>query len=308
MSSGSAHLRRRRGPAAAAWGPVRVRRSRSLTLSPHPLPPTHTPAPACACAESRFGGGDRRALGSGWQLARGEPARARAAGSSPCRGWCSSAGGGPSPATTWSSRGSSSCSCECCGEGGLCGQRAAGAEEGAGPRRRREWGRGGRGQGRCRLPCVLVPGPLHRPRRWVPLLSPFTDGTRRSRAGAPCPASWGGPAGGTSALQGTGTPPGRRDPGLGAAGTALPPKAVASGPPASSREQPSASLQRSAWKCTASCLPNAGMATILFVPFLSRLWLNPLTSTHDWHFLSSLSKCRIRGKWNWVPESQSQRV
>lgn len=111
-----------------------MRRSRPLTLSP-PFPPS--PAPACACAESRFGGGDRRAWGSEWQRARGEPARARAAGTSLCRGWCCSAGAGPSPATTWSSRGSSSCSCECCGEGGLCGQRAAGTEEGAGSRRSR---------------------------------------------------------------------------------------------------------------------------------------------------------------------------
>lgn len=43
--------------------------------------------------------------------------RGRAARPSPWRAWCSSAGAGPSPATTCSSRGCSSCSCGCCGEG-----------------------------------------------------------------------------------------------------------------------------------------------------------------------------------------------
>ena len=73
-----------------------------------------------------------RAAGD-WPVARGGPARGRAAGPPPCPGWCFSVGAGPSLATTWSSRGSSSCPCEWCGKGsGLCGRPGGRGAEGAG--------------------------------------------------------------------------------------------------------------------------------------------------------------------------------
>lgn len=88
-------------------------------------PPTHTHT-TCACAESPLlwrlsrevwrGTGQRAAAAAAAVARRGGPRPG--SGPSPCQGWCSSAVAGPSPAMTWSSRGSSSCSCECCGESG----------------------------------------------------------------------------------------------------------------------------------------------------------------------------------------------
>lgn len=157
----------------------------------------------------------------------------------PCRGWCCSAGVGPSPATTWSSRGSSSCWCECCGED-------------AGSARGRERARAGRGRGGCRLPRARIPGLLRRPGTWVPLLSRFTGGravprvtgrARRQDAGA----------------VGLGRPAWSRRGALAAEAVA-----VGSPPP-----EPGAAACSSPALCTEThsipCLPDARLATVPFV-------------------------------------------
>lgn len=79
----------------------------------------HAPGSALAGACASHG---QFACGTGGRgTERVRLSRGRAAEPSPCRGWCFSAGAGPSPATTWSSRGCSSCACGCSGEGiGLC--------------------------------------------------------------------------------------------------------------------------------------------------------------------------------------------
>lgn len=137
--------------------PAQARRGRGVRM--RLAQGSRAPAPS----RGQFGCETRRARDAEWRPERGGLSRGRAAEPSPCRGWCSSAGAGPSPATTWSSRGCSSCACECSGEGvGLC-VRAAG--------RRRERARGcWRADGGAAvssgyssvqsLPCVRLSSPL----------------------------------------------------------------------------------------------------------------------------------------------------